>query len=170
MPITTTQEKFIFQLGAIYDAEQQFLKGQAEMLSGATDPTLKQLIQQHSTETQAQVKNLETIFQAMGQKPSTERCEAAHGLVADGRKLMSEMKTPELRDCVIGAAATKIEHYEIAAYRDVVLGARMMGQQEVLQLLQQNLKQEERTAQLLEQSAPQLAEKAMAAEGAMATR
>ncbi len=35
------QEMFTHELGDIYDAEQQFLKGQAEMAKNATDPTLE---------------------------------------------------------------------------------------------------------------------------------
>ena len=41
----------------------------------------------------------------------------------------------------------------------------MMSQQEVQQLLQQNLGQEERTAQLVEQSMPTLLQQAMQAQG-----
>jgi ferritin-like metal-binding protein YciE len=40
-----------------------------------------------------------------------------------------------------------------------------MGQQEAVGLLQQNLQEEEQTAQIAEQSAPELIQKAMGQEG-----
>lgn len=165
MTISNSQEKFQHELGDIYDAEQQFLKGQELMLQHATDPQLKQGIQTHIQESQQQVQRLEQVFQAMGQQPKAEKCAAAAGLVAEAQQVMKEAGTPEIRDCLIGGAAAKVEHYEIASYRGLITGAQLMGQQQVVQLLQQNLQQEEKTAQMLEQMAPTLAQKAMQAEG-----
>ncbi len=78
---------------------------------------------------------------------------------------MKEASVAAIRDCVIGTAATKVEHYEIVNYRGLVAGAEGMGQKEVVALLRENLGQEEQTAQKLEKSAPQLLKKAKAAEG-----
>ncbi len=164
MPIKTTQEKFIHELGDILDAENRFLKGQQEMLEQATDETLKSGLQTHIGETEQQIKNLEQVFSAIGEKPTTEKCDAAQGLVSEAKKSISEAGTPELRDCLIGSSAAKNEHYEIASYRGLIEGARLMGQDQVVTLLQQNLQQEEKTAQLLEGNAPKLLEKAMQSE------
>ncbi len=81
---------------------------------------------------------------------------------------MQETKgKPELCDTAIAGAASKVEHYEISSYRGLITGADLMGQREIVSLLQQNLAQEESTAQLIEQSEPQLLQKAMQAEGAV---
>lgn len=164
MPIKTTQEKFIHELGDILDAENRFLKGQQEMLEQATDETLKSGLQTHIGETEQQIKNLEQVFSAIGEEPKTEKCDAAQGLVSEAKKSVSEAGTPELRDCLIGSSVTKNEHYEIASYRGLIEGARLMGQDQVVTLLQQNLQQEEKTAQLLESNAPKLLQKAMQSE------
>jgi ferritin-like metal-binding protein YciE len=42
-----------------------------------------------------------------------------------------------------------------------VTGAQQMGQDEVVNLLQENLQQEQNTAQMIEQSAPKLMQKTM---------
>lgn len=165
MAIKDTQEKFLHELGDIYDAEQQFLKGQAEMLKNATNPQLKSAIQQHMTESENQAKVLEQVFTAVGQKAKAEKCAAAAGIVAEGQQVMKEAGTPEVRDCLIAGSASKVEHYEISSYRGLIVGAQMMGQQEAAQLLQQNLAQEEKTAQMLEQMTPILLQTAMQAEG-----
>jgi ferritin-like metal-binding protein YciE len=163
--IKTTQEKYLHELGDMYDAEQQFLKAQEEMLTQATDPTLKSGIQQHITESQQHVKNVEQVFQILGEKPKAEKCPAAAGIVTEGKQNAREAGTNEIRDCLIGGALDKAEHYEIVSYHGLITGAQAMGQQQVVQLLQQNLQQEEKTAQKLQQSAPMLLQKAMQAEG-----
>lgn len=165
MSIQTSQEKFMHELGDIYDAEHRFLKGQQKMAQQATDPTLKAGIERHIAETEQQIKNLDQVFQVLGAKPKAVPCEAAKGIVAEAESGMKEAKTPELIDCMIGAAASRVEHYELAAYRGLLVDAKLMGQQEVTQLLQQNLQQEEQTAMTLEQNAPKLAQKAMQADG-----
>ena len=121
--ISSTQEKFLHELGDIYDAEQQFLKGQQEMLQQASDPQLKQMLQEHIGQTEEQIKTLDQVFGLLGEQPKRETCAAAKGLVTEAQKVMKEAKIPELRDCVIGGSAAKVEHYEIASYSGLITSA-----------------------------------------------
>lgn len=171
MAINNLNEKFLHEVGDIYDAENQFLKGQQEMLQNATDPNLKEMITNHIQQTQQHIRNLEQVFSALGQQPQRQMCDAAKGLVSEAQKGMQETKAvPAIRDCIIAGAAAKVEHYEIASYRGLITGADLMGQQEIVSLLQQNLEQEESTAQLIEASTPQLLQKAMQQEGPATTQ
>jgi ferritin-like metal-binding protein YciE len=166
MALNNLQDKFVHELGDIYDAEHQFLKGQEEMLQNASDPNLQQMIQQHSEETSRQIRNLEQIYNLLGIRPERVMCDGAKGIVSEGQKIMKETaKAPELRDCAIAGSASKVEHYEISTYRGLIQGAQLMGQQEIVSLLQENLAQEENTAGLIEQSNPMLLQKAAQAEG-----
>lgn len=164
MAIKTTQEKFFHELGDIYDAEHRFLKGQQEMLKAATNATLKSGIERHIAESEQQVKNLEQVFQLLGEKAKAVPCEASQGIVKEAQEGIKEAGSPEIRDCLIGSSAQKVEHYEIVSYKGLILGAEQMGNKEVVALLQQNLQQEEKTAQLLEQNAPKLLKQAVQAE------
>ena len=170
MAIKTMREKYLHELGDLYDAEQQFLKAQQEMLTKASDPTLKQGIAQHITESEGQIKNVEQVFQLLGEKPEAEKCPVAAGLVTEGKQNVKEAGTDPIRDCLIGSALAKVEHYEISSYRGLIVGAQAMGQQQIVQLLQQNLQQEEQTARKLEQSEPKLVHTAMQAEQLQASR
>lgn len=163
MPISTPDEKFLHEVGDIYDAEHRFLEAQQLMLEQASDKTLKTMIQEHIGETEAQIKNIEQIYEALGQKPKRVKCQAAVGLVAEGQKTMEEAETPALRDCVIAGAQAKVEHYEVASYRTLLMGAEGMGQEAIAKLIKQNLRQEEQTAKKIEASAPELLQKAMRA-------
>lgn len=161
MSISTPDEMFLHEVGDLYDAEHRFLEAQQLMLEQASDPALKSMIKEHIGETEDQIQNIERLYEMMGQKPKRVKCHAAAGLVEEGRKTMEEAQNPALRDCVIAAAQAKVEHYEVASYRTLLMGAEGMGQADAVKLIKQNLKQEEQTAKKVEQSAPTLLEKAM---------
>ena len=160
MEIKTAVDKFMHDLGDIYDAEQQFLRGQQEMVSQATDTRLQKMIQTHIGETEQQIKNLEQVFEMMGKQPEPQECPGARGLVTEAKTVLSETTTGPVKDTVIGGSAMKVEHYEMVSYNDLIDAAELMGEKQVARLLERNLRQEEKTAQKLERAAPKLMKKA----------
>ncbi len=161
MTVMTAQDLYLDELGDIYDAENRFLKGQREMVQKASDTQLQNAISMHIEQTQQHINNLEQVFNLMGQQPKGVTCQAAQGLVAEAQKSMNEAGNDAICDCLIDGAVAKVEHYEIASYRGLIAGAQLMGKQDIVGLLQQNLMQEEQTAQKAEQSMPQLLQRAM---------
>jgi ferritin-like metal-binding protein YciE len=160
VPITNLQEKFAHELSDIYDAEHRFLEAQQQMLQEASHEELKGMIQEHIDQTRQQIQNLEQVYSQVGQQPERQTCEAAQGLVSEGQEVMQEAGSGPIRDTLIAGSQAKVEHYEIASYQGLVAGAQQMGQQEAVNLLQQNLQQEEQTARKIEQSTPQLLQRA----------
>jgi ferritin-like metal-binding protein YciE len=161
MSIDNAQELFVHNLSEIYDAEHQFVEGQQEMAQQASDQDLKSAIEEHIDQTQQHARNLEQVFEQLGQQPQRATNEVAQGLVSSAQQLMQETQDENLRDCAINAAVIKVEHFEMGSYRGLVTAAQQMGQDEIVDLLQQNLQQEEQTAQTAEQSAPELLQKVM---------
>ncbi|MDQ3913631.1 MAG: DUF892 family protein [Actinomycetota bacterium] len=166
MPIANTQELFLHELAEIYDAEHTFVFGLQAMDQGASNEDLRSAVQNHLEQTRGHIQNLEQIFNQLDQEPYRETNEIAQGAAQELQKGLGEAhQSAELVDCVIVSAAIKVEHFEIASYRALITGAQQMGQQEVVKLLEQNLQEEEQTAQIAEQSAPDLIQKAMRSEG-----
>ncbi len=163
MPITNLQEKFLYELADTYDAEHRFLEAQQQMLEESSGQELQGMIQTHIDDTQQQIQNLEQVFSQMGQEPQRQNSQAAQGLVADGQTSLQEAESGVIADTLIAGAQAKVEHFEIASYQGLITGAQQMGQDQVVNLLQENLQQEQNTAQMIEQSAPQLVQKAMQA-------
>ncbi len=163
MPITNPQEKFVHELCLTYDAEHQFLEALQQMNQQASDGELQGMLQAHIDDTQQQIQNLEQVFDQMGQQPQRQTSQAAQGLVTDGQTSLQEAESGAIADTLIAGAQAKVEHFEIASYQGLVTGAQQMGQQEVVNLLNENLQQEQNTAQMIEQSTPQLVQKAMQA-------
>ncbi len=160
MAIANANDLMVQALGEVYDAEHQFLEGQQEMEQQATDEDLKSSIQQHISDTELQISNLEQVFEQLGQQPQRQTNEVAQGLVSQAQQNMQAAQNEAIRDCAIIAAVIKVEHFEMGAYRGLVTGAQQMGQDEIVNLLSENMQQEEQTAQIAEQSAPDLFQKA----------
>jgi ferritin-like metal-binding protein YciE len=161
MTISTTNEKFLHELGDIYDAEHRFLEAHQEMLSQVNETSLREGLEKHIEQTQQQIEVLEQVYQALGQQPEREGCEAAKGILLEAQQNLQNAGTDHIRDCFICASSLKIEHYEISAYRGLVVTAQQIGYEDIELLLQGNLKQEEETAQKLEVDSPMLVKLAL---------
>ncbi len=160
MPLANAHEVFLHDLGDVYDAEHRFLEGQQEMVQQATDQKLRSAIQEHIEQTQQQIRNLEQAFRELGEEPRRETCDASIGLVREAQKDIEEAENEAACDAVINTAVAKVEHYEIASYRNLITAAELMEHNEAVNLLNENLGQEEETAQIAEQSARELLQKA----------
>jgi ferritin-like metal-binding protein YciE len=154
MPINNAQDLFVHSLSEIYDAEHQFVEGQQEMAQQASDQDLRSAIEEHIGQTEQHARNLEGIFEQLDQQPQRATNEVAQGLVSEAQQVMQETQDENLRDCAINAAVIKVEHSEMGSYRGLISAAQQMGQDEIIDLLQQNLREEEQTAQTAEQSPP----------------
>ncbi len=163
MPIANTRELLLHELCELYDAEHRFLEGQVQMVHEATDSDLQSSIESHIYQTRQHIRNLEQFFREIGQEPRRWTNEVAQRLVNEAQEGVQETQSDALRDCMINAAVVKVEHFEIGSYRSLIAGARLiMGQSTVVDnLLQTNLRQEEETAQIAEQSTGVLFQKAL---------
>ncbi len=161
MPIANAHEVLLHGLGDIYDAEHRFLEEQQFMAQQARDQELKSAIERHIEQTRRQIGNLERAFRELGEEPRRQRCEASLGLLKEVRQDIDGATNEAVCDLVIDTAVIKVEHYEIASYRNLVIGARLMERSEIEDLLQENLDQEEETARIAESSAEALLPKAI---------
>ena len=84
-----------------------------------------------------------------------------------GNSILAKLKNSANRPAIVGGNS-KVEHFEVATYRGLIQGAQAMGQTEVASLLQENLAQEENTADMLEASMPELLQRAMQTESSQA--
>ena len=166
MAISNVRGLFVRELCEIYDAEHRFLDGQVKIVHKATDHELQRSIENHIVQTRQHIGKLERLFRELGEEPRRETNEAAQGLVSEAERDIGEAQGDALGDCLIDAAVIKVEHFEIGSYRGLLTVARLVtGQQSMaVDLLEANLRQEEETAQIAEQSAETLLQKAMQAE------
>jgi ferritin-like metal-binding protein YciE len=138
------RELFLHELGDILYAERTLVKTLPKLAKEATNTALVNAIEKHLDETKQHVANVEAAFSAIGAKPKAEKCPGIEGLVKEHDEFLSKEKpSPEVLDMFLTGAATRTEHYEIAAYTGLVTMAGGLGEEKAARLLSKNLKQEE---------------------------
>lgn len=130
------------ELKDLYSAEKQLVKALPKMAKKASSGELRAALEEHLAVTEEQVTRLEEVFQALGKTAKAKTCKAMKGLIEEATEMMEEDATDNVLDAGIIAAAQKVEHYEIASYGTVRTWARLCGEDEVAELLQETLDEE----------------------------
>jgi ferritin-like metal-binding protein YciE len=162
MSLEGPNELFIYELSAMYDGEKKI----AEMLSQATeqisDGRLAGTLRAYLDETRQQASNLEQCFELLAEAPREVGCAAIDGVRQEYQDVVGQEPAPEVLTMYLLGSATRVEHYEIGAYRSLVDKALLMGEAECALLLQTNLVQEEDTATRLERINHEMSERVLA--------
>lgn len=138
----TLKNLFLDELADRYDAEKRLVIAMPKMIKAATCTHLQKLLQSHLKETERHVKTLEKVFKSFGKKPSLNKCEATIGLLKEGDEVLSDNKGWPTLNAAIISVAQKLEHYEIATYGCLRGWAKLLGNKEASDLLQEILVQE----------------------------
>jgi ferritin-like metal-binding protein YciE len=145
MKLNNLRDLFIHDLLDIYDAEKQITKALPQMIEAADSTQVRKAFEKHLDQTHEQIRRLDEVFRHLGEQVKSQECKGMKGLIEEGEKLMMEDASPEVRDAGLIASAQKVEHYEIAAYGTARAYARMLGEEEVDNLLLQTLDEEGKT-------------------------
>src|SRR5438105_8412134 len=141
----TGHELFMHGLNDILDGERQLVDALEENASDSSRGELKKAFEQHRNQTEQQVKRLEQCFALLGEKPEDNECHGIRGLVQEKKTFAEEDPSQDLIDVFNIGAAIKVESYEICEYESLIDMAREMKHTKVVQLLNQNLKEEKTT-------------------------
>lgn len=141
--MTSPRELFVHELQDVYYAEKTLTKVLPTLAGEASDRELTRAFESHLKETQRQITNLERVFKNLGEKAEGQPCPGIDGIREEHDEFMREHEPTELlSDVFLTGAASRTEHYEIAAYTSLIEKARALGERDSVKLLQANLKQE----------------------------
>lgn len=143
------KDAFVNGLSALYNTEKLTLQGMPDMMEGLTNPEAKQAFQKHQQETQQQAQRLEQIFEQIGQSPNDIQPDGIKGIINENNKIQSQGYDAQTLEAEVIAAAQRVEHYEIAGYGTLVAHAKLLGHQDVAQVLEQSLQEEKQSDQTL---------------------
>ena len=144
---------FLDTLKDIYYAEKQILKALPKMAKAAQSDKLRAAFEKHLAETEGQVDRLEQVFEMLDKPARGKTCDAIVGILDEGKEIMDEYKGTDALDAGMLAAAQAVEHYEISRYGTLKTWATELGMNDAARLLDQTLKEEEKTDQALTQLA-----------------
>jgi len=149
MAIKTMEELFLHGLEDVYFAEKQIVKALPKMAKAVRSKELKDAMETHLGETKEQVKRLERVFKLLGKKAKGTECPAIEGLIEEGQELMKETKDKDVVSAGLLAGAQAVEHYEIARYGTLVAWARLLGHDDVADILEDTLEEEKNADRIL---------------------
>src|SRR5439155_23946342 len=111
---------------------------------------------EHLEQTKNHAKRLEQICEQLDVTPKGKKCQAAEGLIEEGKELIEEDAEAAITDAGLIAAAQKVEHYEIASYGCARTWAEQLGLDDAAELFRQTLEEEKATDEKLTEVAEQM--------------
>jgi ferritin-like metal-binding protein YciE len=154
------RELFLHGLKDIYYVEKKLTDVLPKLASETTDRELASGFTAHLRETRKQVGNLEKVFSKLGRPAQGEQCPGFDGIKKEHDEFMQENPGERVLNVFLSEAAARTEHYEIAAYTGLIAQARALGEREVVELLDENLKQEKETLRKVEKIGRRLTKEA----------
>jgi len=145
MQLENLQELMAEDLKDVLYAENQIVKALPKMIKAASNSELQQAFEDHLEETKGHVARVEQVMELMGLPVKTKPCKAMKGIIEEGKEVMEEDADEDVMDAALIGAAQKVEHYEIATYGTLCTYAELLGLQDALKLLGQNLDEEKKT-------------------------
>lgn len=142
LKINDLKTLMIHELKDLYSAESQLVKALPRMVKAAHNDKLRHAFSEHLEETRNHVKRLEGVFKTLGYSPSGQHCNGMEGLLEEGKDMIEEDAPEEVKDAGLIAAAQRVEHYEMAGYGCARTFARMLGMEDIAEILQQTLDEE----------------------------
>jgi ferritin-like metal-binding protein YciE len=141
--IDSLTELLVDELKDLYDAEKRLTKALPKMAKKASNEQLRTAIEEHLEETLQQIGRLEEAFEHLGESAKAKPCAGMRGIIEEGEEHIGEdYEDDGLRDAVIIGSAQRVEHYEIAAYGTTIAHAKLLGHDEIVDLLVQTLNEE----------------------------
>jgi ferritin-like metal-binding protein YciE len=148
--IDSLKSLLIEQIKDLYDAEKRLTKAIPKLVKASANKALSTALGEHLAETEDQVARLEQVFELLDERVKSKPCEGMKGLIEEGDEhAKEEYDDADLRDAMIIGSAQRVEHYEIAGYGTAIAHARLLGLDEVVDLLETTLAEEKAADQKL---------------------
>jgi ferritin-like metal-binding protein YciE len=142
MSVATMEQLLVDELKDLYSAEKQITRALPKIAKGVTSEELKRALLDHLEETNGQVARLEQVFGILGKRPAGKTCIGMKGVLEEGSEMLEDTEKGEVRDAGVISAAQRVEHYEMAGYGSARAVAKLLGQSEIADLLEQTLEEE----------------------------
>ena len=133
---------FEHALKDIYYAEKKIYRSLPKMIKAAEDQELRQALTDHREETADQIAKLEQVFELIGKRPKTEKCDAIDGILEEGEGILTDFGTTPAGDAGIVFSCQAVEHYEISRYGAMQAWATGLGMEKAATILAGILEQE----------------------------
>jgi len=156
----TANEQLIAWLNNAYSMEKALIPVLENHAKDAENyPEVRERDLQHAEETRRQAERLEGCIKELGGSVSSVQ-SAIGGITGMMQSVSTGIFRDELvKNFIMDYAA---EHFEIAAYKSLIATAQAIGEQRIIPVLQENLREEEAMAQWIEERLAQMTQQFIA--------
>jgi ferritin-like metal-binding protein YciE len=151
MSVDSLNELFVEGLQKMYYTEKKLQEALEELEQSSEDEQVKSAFSEHREETQTHVERLEKVFEHLDQSPEAEQDRIVDAMVEEHEEFTSQDPDGKILERYNIAAGQKSEHYEIAAYGNLIPLADQIGMDEAADLLEENLREEQEALDELSQ-------------------
>ncbi len=141
--LATVKDLLEEEIKDLYSAEKQLTKAIPKMAKGSNNEALASAFESHLKETENQITRLEKVARILGTEPTGKKCKGMEGVIEEGSEALEEDGDENVLDLGIIGAGSRVEHYEMAGYTTAILLAQQLGENEVVSLLNETLKEEQ---------------------------
>ncbi len=143
MKAENLRDLLVHEIRDLHSVESQIIDALPEMIEKTSDSDLRSALQEHLEQTRHHRERIEEVARTLDTDARGEKCKGMAGIISEGEDTVKKVaKDDEARDAAIIASAQRVEHYEMAAYGTARTYARMLGKNDVVRRLEENLNQE----------------------------
>jgi len=142
VPINTMLDLLVSLLSDLYGAERKLLFAVPKMATASRNGALSDVLRSQLVDTRQRLMRLEACFRLLGVTVDTDSKTAMEGLLRDTTRNIRTVADPSVLDAAIIAGLQRCEHYEITAYGTAAALAKVLGQNEVANLLESSMEEE----------------------------
>jgi ferritin-like metal-binding protein YciE len=154
--LASPRDLFLHELGDILFVERALVnEALPRLIDEVNDEEFKAGLESHLAQTRQHVAHVEKVFELLDEEPQAEECVGFEGLKREHDELTGKASS-SLIDLVDLGAAARTENYEIAAYEGLRRMAKALGEEQAVELLDQNLAQEKETLRDVEKIATRI--------------
>jgi ferritin-like metal-binding protein YciE len=150
MDKTNARDLFVHEVSITLSAELLICELLPVMSEEATNHLLKEGFARHLVESQEQAAKLQMMLDELGGQFDPIPSYPAMGIRQEHDAYVASARTPWAVDVGLLGGALKTEHFEIASYKVLIEAATLMHNGRYVRLLQESLRQEQHTAEMLE--------------------
>jgi len=142
MSQSSLHDLYVDGLRDLYHAEGQLAKVLPRLAKAADARELRAAFEDHLAVTQAQVERLDRVFADLGVKVTRHTSPLVAGLIEIARAAAATKAPPPVKDAALIGAGQRVAHFGMAEYECARTYARLLGQEEAAELLQECLDEE----------------------------
>ncbi len=143
MTIDSTEDLFVAALKHAYYTEQRLVDALEDLEETSTTEELQDGFAEHRNETQNHIERIEQVFDQLDADAEAEEDPVIEGMIQAHEEFMNKEPSDEAIDRFNIAAGQKTEHYEIAAYGNLIPMADQLGMDDAADTLEQTLREEQ---------------------------